>query len=153
MLRAIAILALAALYQATCAGQSATTPGPRADRGGCTDTGRLWRAICWQESRNNPSAYNPAEQAAGIAQIRPICLRDCNRIVGYKRWTLADRYSPTKAREMFEVYTGHYMRHYRLDGPEAAARIWNAGPRGWEKECSVAYWRNIQRQLTMQEGK
>ena len=108
-------------------------------------SGALWQSVCAVESGGNPMAYNAQEQAAGIAQIRPICLRDCNRIVGYTRWTLADRYNPIKARAMFETYTGHYMRHYKLTGGESAARIWNGGPEGWRKQGTLAYWRRVER--------
>ena len=107
-------------------------------------SGALWQAVCAVESGGNPMAYNAKEQAAGIAQIRPICLRDCNRIVGYTRWTLADRYNPIKARAMFETYTGHYMKHYGLTGNEAAARTWNGGPTGWRKQGTLKYWRKVQ---------
>jgi hypothetical protein len=41
-----------------------------------------WQAICWVESRNDPNAYNAAEDAAGVAQIRPCYLRDANEHVG-----------------------------------------------------------------------
>jgi len=112
---------------------------------GCAEERTLWEAICYVESSNNPEAYNESEQAAGVAQIRPICLRDCNRIVGYPRWTMGDRYCPVKAEQMFWVYTNHYIRHYRLeDTPENRARIWNGGPTGWKKQATIKYWVKIQ---------
>ena len=103
----------------------------------------LWQAICMQESGGDVTAYNAEEDAAGIAQIRPTCLRDCNRIIGYQRWTLSDRYNPVEARAMFLLYTGHYMRHYDLHGPEAAARIWCGGPNGWRKDSTLSYWAEV----------
>ena len=103
----------------------------------------LWQAICMQESGGDPNEYKADEQAAGIAQIRPICLRDCNRIIGYERWTLSDRYNPIEARAMFLLYTGHYMRHYGLHGSEAASRVWNGGPTGWRKNSTLSYWEEV----------
>jgi len=41
-----------------------------------------WQAICWVESQNNPHAYHAAEDAAGIAQIRPGYLWDVNEYLG-----------------------------------------------------------------------
>jgi len=107
----------------------------------------LWRAICAVESGGDPRAHNAREQAVGVAQIRPICVRDANRIVRSKRWSLADRYDPAKSRAIFEVYVGHYMKHYQLSGPEAAARIWNGGPQGWRRRGTLAYWRKVKARM------
>jgi hypothetical protein len=115
---------------------------PAVDRSTSMLIGSLWRAVCRVESRGDPKAYNAAEQAAGIAQIRPICLRDCNRIVELvggpaDLWTMTDRYDARKSREMFAVYVTYY--HPEPDA-EAWARIWNGGPkmRGTDR-----YWRLV----------
>ncbi len=108
----------------------------------------LFLAVAAVESGDNIMAYNEKEDAAGVLQIRPICLVDCNRIVGYERWGLFDRYIPSASFEMFSVYTHYYMNHYDLSGPESAARIWNGGPRGWEKESTLAYWKRVEALLT-----
>jgi hypothetical protein len=42
----------------------------------------LLQAIATVESGGNDQAYNVREQAAGRYQIRPIYLRDVNRIIG-----------------------------------------------------------------------
>ncbi len=107
----------------------------------------LWKAICTVESSNNPYAYNSKENAAGIAQITPICVVDCNRIIGYEKWTLADRYDPKASHEMFKLYTAYYKRYYGLKSDEAAARIWNGGPTGWKKRATHKYWRKVSREL------
>ena len=107
------------------------------------DTDALWAAVCQVETGGDASAYNESEQAAGIAQIRPICLRDCNRIAGYERWTLADRYDVAESRAMFELYTAHYTRRIGWTA-ERAARCWNGGPTGWKKESTLGYWRKVQ---------
>ncbi len=113
-------------------------PAARAD-----SQARLFRRICLVESGDRLDAYNPAERAAGPAQIRPICVEDCNRIVGYERWTLADRYDRAESFAMFKTYTGHYQAHYNLSSPESAARIWNGGPTGWKKKSTEKYWRKV----------
>jgi len=116
----------------------APAPEPR------TDLDRLWRAVCIVESGGDPRAWNARERAAGIAQITPICLADCNRIVGHKRWTLDDRWSVSEARQMFELY----LRFYAPSGPvERWARIWHGGPRGDSKTATEPYWAKVRRHL------
>jgi len=74
-------------------------------RGGQVDWMEVtWQAICWVESRNDPNAYNAAEDAAGIAQIRPCYLQDVNDYLGAAVFGLADRYDPEDSRAMFETY-------------------------------------------------
>ena len=48
-----------------------------------------------------------------------------------------------KSKEMFFFYTDHYMKAYGLEGPEARARIWNGGPRGYRKESTEQYWEKV----------
>lgn len=67
----------------------------------------MYKAICVVESENDSTAYNSHSGAAGIIQILPIYVRDVNKIQGTK-YTLKDRYNPTKCREMFEIYQSHY---------------------------------------------
>jgi len=111
----------------------------------------LWESICTVESHHDPKAYCASEDSAGIAQIRPICVRDCNRIVGQNKWTLDDRWDVDKSREMFFAYTSHYLKHYKVGGSEARARIWNGGPTGWRKSSTEGYWRKVSRELKRRE--
>jgi len=113
----------------------------------------LWQAIVTEESKGNPAAYNREEEAAGIVQIRPICLEDVNRIsrsrgLGLK-FTSADRFSPEKSRKMWEIYLMHYSEKYtaetgRRPTDETFARIWNGGPTGWRKLSAKDYWTRVQ---------
>jgi len=114
--------------------------------------GRLWKAICTVESGGAPDAYNRKERAAGIAQIRPVCLRDVNRIARLRgvddRFTGADRRDPDAARRMWVLYLEHYGKAYarrtgRPPTPEVYARIWNGGPVGWRKRSTRGYWRRV----------
>jgi len=105
-----------------------------------------WAAVCLVESGGDPLAINHLEGAAGIAQIRLICLDDCNRIVrlaggpaGY--WTWNDRFDPAKSREMFATYVTHFAQCDQR--PEVWARIWNGGPEGFEKSSTLNYWRRV----------
>ena len=57
-------------------------------------------AIIQVESRGNPKAFNKEGNCAGILQIRPILVKDCNRIVGYEKFTLEE--SIAMLEELFE---------------------------------------------------
>lgn len=119
-------------------------------------TGRLWHAICTVESGGDPDAYNRKERAAGIAQIRPVCLKDVNRIARLRgvddRFTCADRHDTEAARRMWVLYLEHYGQDYRrrtgrTATAEVYARIWNGGPTGWRKRSTRGYWRRVQAAL------
>lgn len=71
------------------------------------DWNALYEAICWKESRNQPTAVGKT-QDLGILQITPVYVRDVNRIIGEEKYTLEDRLCPEKSREMFEIYQRNY---------------------------------------------
>jgi hypothetical protein len=96
----------------------------------------LWEAVCKYESNNNPLAYNPREQATGIAQIRPILVRDYNQRTG-KDFTIEDMYDIEISKEIFMYYASRRGPNY-----EQIARGWNgSGP------MTDVYWENIKRLL------
>jgi len=105
-----------------------------------------FEAICQRESGGNRWAYKRSERAAGIAQIRPIYVADVNRILGKHVFTNTDRWSINRSRQMFEIYTSFYIKHYRLaDMPQNRARIHNGGPTGWRKQSTLKYWNDVRR--------
>lgn len=83
-------------------------------------------AIALVESSGNPKAHNVGEDAIGLLQIRPGVVKDLQQ-AGHK-YTLEDRWDPSKSREMFRLY----IRLYAPKGASWAdvARIWNGGPKG-----------------------
>jgi len=112
----------------------------------------LWTAIVYEESGGDSTAYNTLEQAAGVVQIRPVCLNDINRIARIKRletrFALPDRFDPDKARRMWDLYLSYYGHEYeretgRPPTDEVYARIWNGGPYGWQKDSSLDYWNRV----------
>ena len=114
----------------------------------CRPDDTLWSAICQVESSGNPSAYNRTEQAVGISQIRPIVVDDLNRIFGEDTWTLEDRWCPEKSREIFFQYTGYWIRRFAIaDSRENRSRIWNGGPRGYQRSSTVPYWDRVRKQI------
>ena len=58
-------------------------------------------AFAWVESRGNHMAYNEREDAVGLLQIRPIMVREANRLLGEEAFTLADRWEPIESIDIF----------------------------------------------------
>lgn len=113
-------------------------------------------SICWVESKNNPQAIGDNGKAIGIAQIQPICVHDVNRILklqGKKiQYTLDDRKSISKSKEMMKVYLSFYGDRYvkktgKQPTNEVLSRIWNGGPNGWKVKATYAYYVKVTRRL------
>ena len=100
----------------------------------------LFRASCIVESSGNRFAYNYAEEATGIVQIRPVRLREYNRLTG-SHYTMLDVYDPAISREIFMYYARI------IQDPESIARQWNGGPRGMQKKSTIKYWNKIKKHL------
>lgn len=83
-------------------------------------------AIIQVESEGNPNAVSG--NSVGVMQITPILVKECNNILqsrkSKKRYTLADRYSVEKSKEMFLLIQSHYNP---LNSIEKAIRSWNGG--------------------------
>jgi hypothetical protein len=83
-------------------------------------------AIIQVESEGNPHAVSG--NSAGTMQITPILVEDCNDILkkmkSKKRYTLADRFSVSKSKEMFLLIQMYYNP---TNDVEKAIRIWNGG--------------------------
>jgi hypothetical protein len=96
----------------------------------------LLMAVMAVESNFDSMAYNSKENAAGCLQIRPIMVREVNRLLGEKKYTLKDRWSKAKSIEMFNVLRSH------LKGAtdEEIARTWNGGYNGKNIPQTMQYW-------------
>lgn len=86
--------------------------------------------------------------AAGALQIRPIMLKEVNRILKLqgktKKYQLKDRFNRQKSIEMFYIWKKH---HHPNNNLEKIARNWNGGPRGYLKESTQYYWTKIESRL------
>ena len=92
----------------------------------------MLQAIITVESNGKLDAYNKREQAVGILQIRPIMLKHANKIIGYEKYSLEDRWSKDKSIEIFWIVQESHNPTMSLD---QACHIWNAGiadKRKWE---------------------
>ena len=105
----------------------------------------LVKAIIYVESRDNDSAYNKSEDAVGCLQIRPIMVREVNRLLkkrkSSKQYTLLDRWDRQKSIEMFLVFTKNISKL------EAKARCWNGGPKGMNRSATIKYWNKVKKEL------
>ena len=83
-------------------------------------------AIIQVESNGNPKAKSG--NSVGAMQITPILIAQCNIILkerkSTKRYTLADRYSVAKSKEMFLLMQSEYNTQNNI---EKAIRAWNGG--------------------------
>ncbi len=104
---------------------------------------KLVDAIIYVESRGDSMAYNKREDAVGVLQIRPIMLREVNRLLGYDKYTLKDRWSKAKSIEMFEVIREHTTN----PTDEKLARNWNGGWNGYKKQSTLKYWNKVKKLL------
>ena len=112
----------------------------------------LISAMIQVESLGNDSAIGDTHlvgnEAVGALQIRPIMIREVNRILKIQksknRFKRKDRYSRTKSIEMFLVWKNY---HHPEGGFETIARNWNGGPRGYKNKRTEYYWSKIQKEL------
>lgn len=104
---------------------------------------KLVDAIIYVESRGDSMAHNKGEDAVGVLQIRPIMLREVNRLLGYDKYTLKDRWSKAKSIEMFNVIKEHTIN----PTDEKLARNWNGGWNGYKKQSTLKYWNKVKEQL------
>jgi hypothetical protein len=87
---------------------------------------RLLSAIIQIESGGNPSAINPKEHAFGLLQIRPVMLKEVNRILReqkiIKSFTLTDALDSMKSIEMYWII----QNYYNASGDfKTACIVWN----------------------------
>jgi hypothetical protein len=76
---------------------------------------RTLESLVLVESGGDPTARNTATDAVGILQIRPMYVNEVNRIVGKRRYTLADRYSVKKSIEMFQIIQEYYNPQHSIE--------------------------------------
>lgn len=85
-----------------------------------------WNDLIWSiaqhESKQNPNARNG--QYLGILQISPVLVSECNKIVGHRKFTNADRASREKSIEMFNTIQGRYNPQHDMN---LAVRLWAVG--------------------------
>jgi hypothetical protein len=108
-------------------------------------------ALIYVESRGKDSAYNSSEDAVGCLQIRPIMVREVNRILKKtgkeERFDLEDRWDREKSLDMFHIWREY---HHPNSTDEVIARNWNGGPNGFNKESTLKYWKKVKGRLEIE---
>lgn len=111
-------------------------------------TKSLVDALILVESSGNPKAFNKKENAVGCLQIRPIMVREVNRILrkqkSDQRFTKEDRWDCGKSKEMFYIWVNY---HHKDSSDEKIARNWNGGARGYKKQSTEHYWYKVNNEL------
>ncbi len=98
-------------------------------------------AIIQVESEGNPNAVSG--NSVGVMQITPILVKDCNDILkrqkSKKQFTMADRYSVAKSKEMFLIIQKYYNPENNV---EKAIRLWNGGVK-YSIKATNRYYRKV----------
>ena len=109
------------------------------------DWNAVMDAIIQVESQGNPRAVNGNQ--VGAMQITPIWVKECNIILKgrnqSKRYTLNDRFSVEKSKEMFMLIQSHHNPEYNM---EVAIRSWNGGPR-YSKRGTQRYYERVMSEM------
>ena len=102
-------------------------------------------AIIQVESEGNPNAVSG--NSVGAMQITPILVKDCNDILkkqkSNKRYTMADRYSVAKSKEMFLIIQKYYNPENDI---EKAIRLWNGGVK-YSTRATNRYYKKVLAQM------
>ena len=111
----------------------------------------LVNALIYVESRGLDSAIGDKhldQPSVGVLQIRPIMVREvnriCKRIGSHQRFTLKDRFDRNKSVHMFLIWKEF---HHKDSDFEAIARSWNGGPRWRKIDRTKKYWEKVEKQL------
>ena len=105
----------------------------------------VMKAIIQVESEGNPKAVSG--NSCGAMQITPILVRECNDILkkrnSKKRYTLNDRFSVVKSKEMFLLIQSHFNPTNNI---EKAIRSWNGGMR-YSVKRTQRYYNKVMKNL------
>lgn len=111
----------------------------------------LLDALAVVESNNIETKYNHKEKACGKWQLRPIYIKDVNRIFKTD-FKIIDAFNPVKARSIVTLYLTYWGKQYeKKTGKEVTdevySKIHNGGPNGWKKESTEKYWKKVKEVL------
>lgn len=108
----------------------------------------LLSALIHVESAGNDLARGRHGEL-GALQIKPILVRDVNRIMGthYAHAQVTNRATATF---IANAYLSHYGRNL---SDESLARLWQGGPKALKRSSSRAYGRRVMRELELRTVK
>lgn len=101
---------------------------------------KLWGSVIAVESCNGLYTFNKAENAVGIAQIRPIMIEEVNRLLGENRYSHEQAWNDSLSFCIFRDYQDKVNPSYDL---EIGSRLWNGGLSGMNKQSTIKYYQKI----------
>ena len=135
----VSLMALTITMAASAGGNSKSTKASGVNWNPVMD------AIIQVESEGNPNAVSG--NSVGVMQITPILVKDCNDILkkqkSSKRYTMADRYSVEKSKEMFLIIQKYYNPENNI---EKAIRLWNGGV-NYKTKATNRYYKKVLAQM------
>lgn len=121
--------------------------GTKETKGSRFDWNPVIDAIIEVESEGKSDAVDRSGKSCGIMQITPILVKECNRILvlrkSKKRYTLHDRFSVSKSKEMFLLFQSYYNPRNSV---ELAIRSWNGGMK-YTKRGTQKYYEKVMRKM------
>jgi len=119
------------------------TAGTKGKQSSRFDWNPVIDAIIEVESEGKANAVDKSGKSCGIMQITPILVKECNRILELrkrtKRYTMQDRFSVQKSKEMFLLYQSFYNPKNDV---EVAIRSWNGGV-NYSKRSTQRYYERV----------
>tara|TARA_R110000803_G_scaffold210795_1_gene283784 strand:+ start:5677 stop:6204 length:528 start_codon:yes stop_codon:yes gene_type:complete len=107
----------------------------------------LIKALSFVESGGNPNAVGDTHlnlPSVGLLQIRPVMVREVNRILKNKglekKFKNRDRKKAAESIEIFNIWADAYHLNSSF---EKMARNWNGGPAGYKKTATIQYWKKV----------
>ena len=117
--------------------------GTKGKKSSAFDWNPVIDAIIEVESGGKADAVDKSGKSCGIMQITPILVKECNRILelrkSNKRYTMKDRFSVSKSKEMFLLFQSFYNPKNNV---ELAIRSWNGGM-GYTKKGTQRYFEKV----------
>jgi len=107
------------------------------------------------ETNYNPDMIGDNGASFGILQIQQIAIDDVNLKYGTK-YTHQDAFNVTYAEEIFDLYVTIWankleIREGRKATTEDIVRIWNGGPRGYQRKSTIKYYNKFKKYLCKME--
>jgi hypothetical protein len=121
--------------------------GTKGNKNSRFDWNHVIDAIIEVESEGKTDAVDKSGKSCGIMQITPILVEDCNRILekkkSSKRYSMGDRFSAKKSKEMFLLFQSFYNPKNDV---ELAIRSWNGGV-NYTKRATQKYFEKVMSKL------
>ncbi len=129
----------------TCGNATSSTNAAKSKKNSGFNWNPVIEAIIQVESGGNAKAISG--NSVGAMQITPILVKECNQILekqkSKKRYSMEDRYSVAKSKEMFLLIQSF---HNPENSIEKAIRAWNGGP-NYSVRATNRYFKKVMKLL------